>query len=142
MSLKSQKRLAASLLGAGLSRVWIDPEENDKVQSAITRAEIQSLINEGKIRVLPRKGVSRGRWRARSSRRKKAGSRKGGQKVGKADWVRRIRAIRRRLRALRDRRQLAPGSYKKLVGMAKGGTFRSASHVDEYVKARQLLRKR
>ena len=142
MSLKNQKRLAASLLGAGLSRVWIDPEENDKVQSAITRVEIQTLIREGKIRVLQKKGVSRGRWRARSPRRKKAGSRKGGQKVGKEDWVRRIRAIRRHLRTLRDRRQLAPDSYKTLLGMAKGGVFRSKSHIDEYVKARQLLRKR
>ncbi len=46
MSLKSQKRLAASLLGGGLNRVWIDPEENDRVQSAITREEIKSLIRE------------------------------------------------------------------------------------------------
>lgn len=142
MSLKNQKRLAASLLGAGLSRVWIDPEENDRVQSAITRAEVQTLIREGRISLFPKKGVSRGRARARSSRRKKAGSRKGSQKAGKPDWVRRIRAIRRRLRQLRDRRQLPPNSYKTLLGMAKGGAFRSSSHIDEYVKAHKLLRKR
>jgi len=28
------------------------------------------------------------------------------------------------------------------LGMAKGGAFRSGSHVDEYVKARQLVKKR
>ena len=142
MSLKGQRRLAAELLGAGQTRVWIDPEETDRVQSAITRKEVLSLIREGSIRVLHRKGISRGRLRARSDRRKKAGSRKGGQKVGKGDWVVRIRSIRRHLRSLRDKRQLSPASYKTLLGMSKGGAFRSGSHVDEYVKAHQMLRKR
>ncbi len=142
MSLKGQRRLAADLLGAGQSRIWIDPEETDRVQSAITRKEIQTLIREGRIRVIQKKGVSRGRVRARSGHRKGAGSRKGGQKAGKEDWVLKIRSIRRHLRMLRDKRQLLPGNYKTLLGMAKGGAFRSGSHVDEYVKARQLLRKR
>src|SRR2546422_11760108 len=142
MSLKSQKRLAASLLGGGLNRVWIDPEENDRVQSAITREEIKSLIREGRISLLPKTGISRGRVRARSGRRKKAGSRKGGQKAGKEAWVLKIRSIRRHLRWLRDQRQLSPENYKMLLGLSKGGTFRSGSHVDEYVKARQMLRKR
>jgi large subunit ribosomal protein L19e len=105
MSLRGQRRLAASLLGIGQSRIWIDPEEADKVQSAITRKEIQTLIREGRIQALQKKGVSRGRVRARSGRRKKAGSRKGGQKIGKEDWVVRIRSIRRHLRMLRDKRE-------------------------------------
>jgi large subunit ribosomal protein L19e len=142
MSLRGQKRLAADLLGGGLNRVWIDPEENDRVQSAITRDEIKKLIREGRIRLLPKTGVSRGRVRARSGRRKKAGSRKGSQKPGKEAWVLKIRAIRRHLQWLRDKRQLAPGGYKTLQAMAKGGAFRSGSHVDEYVKAHQMLRKR
>ncbi len=142
MSLKGQKRLAAELLGGGLNRVWIDPEENDRVQSAITRDEIKKLIREGRIQLLPKTGISRGRIRARSGRRKKAGSRKGGQKPGKEAWVLKIRAIRRHLRWLRDKRQLAPGNYKTLLAMAKGGAFRSGSHIDEYVKAHQMLRKR
>src|SRR6266480_785986 len=133
MSLKSQKRLAASLLGGGLNRVWIDPEENDRVQSAITREEIKSLIREGRISLLPKTGISRGRHRAKSGRRKKA---------GKEAWVLKIRAIRRHLRWLRDKRQLSAGNYTTLLGMAKGGAFRSGSHVDEYVKAHQLVKKR
>jgi large subunit ribosomal protein L19e len=142
LSLRGQRRLAASLLGAGESRIWIDPEEIDRVQSAITRREIQTLIREGRIKVLHKKGVSRGRVRARSGRRKGVGSRKGSQKPGKKAWVLKIRSIRRHLRRLRDQRQLSPQNYKTLLGLAKGGTFRSGSHVDEYVKARQMLRKR
>src|SRR6266540_2572014 len=142
MSRKSYKGLASELVGGGLNRVWIDPEENDRVQSAITRDEIKKLIREGRIRLLPKTCVSRGRFRARSGRRKKAGSRKGGQKPGKEAWVLKIRAIRRHLRWLRDKRQLAPGGYKTLLALAKGGVFRSRSHVDEYVKAHHLVRKR
>lgn len=142
MSLKSQKRLAASLLGAGRSRVWIDPEETTRVESAITRQEVQSLIDSGRIQLLPKKGVSRGRHRLQAGRAKKAGSRKGGQKPGKEAWVLRIRAIRKHIRFLRDKRQLAPDGYKLLLSMAKGGAFRSRSHVDEYVKAHRLQRKR
>jgi len=29
-----------------------------------------------------------------------------------------------------------------MVGMAKGGAFRSTSHIDEYLKTHQMLRKR
>src|SRR3972149_12321974 len=142
MTLRSQRRLAASLLRAGLSRIWIDPEEADKVRSAITRAEIQTLVKEGRIRLLPKKGVSRGRVRARAGRRKRSGSKKGGRGPGKRQWVLKIRAVRRHLRTFRDRRQLSPENYRMLLGMAKGGTFQSNSHIDEYVKARQMLRKR
>jgi len=142
LSLKSQKRIAASLLHSGKSRVWIDPEETTRVESAITRREVQSLVDSGRIRLLHRKGISRGRHRLKSLRRKKAGSRKGGQKQGKDAWVLKIRAIRQHLRFLRDKRQLTPASYKLLLNMAKGGAFRSRSHVDEYVKAHQLQRKR
>src|SRR5206468_130827 len=63
MSLKSQRRLAADLLGGGLNRVWIDPEDIDRVQSAITRDEVKKLIREGSISLLPKTGVSRGRVR-------------------------------------------------------------------------------
>lgn len=142
MSVKSQRRIAASLLGGGLNRVWIDPEEVDRVQSAITRDEVKTLIHEGRIQLLPKTGVSRGRVRSRAGRRKKAGSRKGSQKPGKKAWVLKIRAIRRHLRFLRDKRQLTAANYKTLLAMAKGGGFRSGSHIDEYVKARQLLKKR
>src|SRR2546427_7586765 len=108
MILKNQKRHAASLIGSGKSRIWIDPEETTRVESAITRQEIKSLIDSGRILLLQKKGVSRGRHRLKSARRKKAGSREGGQKPGKAAWGLKIRAIRRHLRLLGDKRQFAP----------------------------------
>src|SRR5437773_12332258 len=97
MSLKSQRRLAADLLGGGLNRVWIDPEDIDRVQSAITRDEVKKLIREGSISLLPKTGLSRARVRARSGRRQKAGSRKRGPRPGTGGWARKVRALRRDL---------------------------------------------
>jgi large subunit ribosomal protein L19e len=147
MSVVSQKRLAADLLKVGITRVWVDPEDTDRVSSAITRGEIRKLIHEGSIRKVPKLGISRGRKRVRhqellAGRHKGPGSTKGSVKQSKRRWVVRIRSIRLRLRSLRDKRFITPEVYRKLSLMAKGGTFRSASHLDEYVDTHKLARRR
>jgi large subunit ribosomal protein L19e len=147
MSLVSQKRLAAELLKVGLSRVWVDPEDTDRVSSAITREEIRKLIHEGSIRKLTEIGISRGRKRTRkqellAGRHKGPGSTKGHSADSKRRWVVRIRSIRGRLRTLRDRRLITTQIYRKLSLMAKGGSFRSAAHLDEYVDTHKLARRR
>jgi large subunit ribosomal protein L19e len=147
MSLVSQKRLAADLLKVGTTRVWVDPEDTDRVSSAITREEIRKLIHEGSIKKLPKTGISRGRKRTRreellAGRHKGPGSTKGSAGVGKSRWVARIRSVRGRLRTLRDKRFITTQTYRKLSMMAKGGTFRSAAHLDEYIEAHKLSRRR
>ncbi len=147
MSAVSQRRLAAELLKVGTGRVWVDPEDLDRVSSAITREEIRKLIHEGSIRKLPQKGISRGRKRVRKQelllgRHKGEGSVKGSAGYSKTSWVLRIRSIRRRLRTLRDKRFVTTAVYRKLSMMAKGGTFRSAAHLDEYIETHKLARRR
>jgi len=147
MSLVSQKRLAAVLLKVGTTRVWVDPDDTDRVASAITRGEIRRLIHEGSIRKLPETGISRGRKRRRrqellAGRHKGPGHRKGGIKPSKPEWVIRIRSIRRKLRGLRDKRFISTDVYRKLSLMSKGGAFRSAAHLDEYIEAHKLVKRR
>lgn len=147
MSVVSQKRLAAELLKVGVTRIWVDPEDTDRVSSAITREEIRKLIHEGSIRKIPQVGISRGRKRVRrkellAGRHKGPGSTKGTVAHRKKRWAIRIRSIRRRLRALRDKRLITTKVYRKLTLMAKGGTFRSAAHLDEYVDTHKLARRR
>jgi large subunit ribosomal protein L19e len=147
MSLGSQKRLAAELLKVGTTRIWVDPDDTDRVASAITREEIRKLIHEGSIAKLPKTGISRGRKRTRrqellAGRHKGPGHRKGGIKPGKPEWIIRIRSIRRKLRGLRDKRFITTDVYRKLSLMSKGGAFRSAAHLDEYIEAHKLVRKR
>jgi large subunit ribosomal protein L19e len=147
MSAISQRRLAAQLLKVGVGRVWVDPEDTERVTSAITREEIRKLIHEGSIRKLPEVGISRGRKRARrkellAGRHKGPGRIKGSRKHGKRRWVMRIRSIRSRLRTLRDKRFITTDVYRTLSLMAKGGTFRSAAHLDEYIDTHKLSRRR
>jgi large subunit ribosomal protein L19e len=135
------------LLKVGLNRVWIDPEKIEKVESAITRDEIRKLIHEGAIKALPERGTSRGRKRIihrkkAAGRRRGAGSRKGSRYSKKLAWVNEIRAIRGRLRKLRDKRMITKSTYRKLLLMAKGGAFRSVSHLHEYIETHKLARKR
>ena len=147
MSTVSQKRLAADLLKVGKSRIWVDPEDTDRVSSAITRQEIRKLIHEGSIRKVPELGISRGRKRAHrnellAGRHKGPGSIKGSATNRKRKWVVRIRSIRNRLRTLRDKRLITTQVYRKLSLMAKGGTFRGAAHLDEYIETHKLARRR
>ena len=146
MSLRSQRRMASQILKVGINKVWIDPEENERALSAITRSEIRKLIHEGIINSLPEKGVSRGRARIRQAkrrvgRRRGPGTREGSRKSG-STWVTRIRSVRARLRDLRDKRMIERRVYRHLLLMAKGGAFRSSAHVGEYVQAHQLARRR
>jgi large subunit ribosomal protein L19e len=147
VSVVSQKRLAADILKVGVGRVWVDPEETDIVSSAITRGEIRKLIHEGSIRKLPETGISRGRKRARrrellAGRHKGPGSIKGIVTQRKRRWILRIRSVRKRLRTLRDKRFITTAVYRKLSLMAKGGTFRGAAHLDEYIDTHKLARRR
>lgn len=147
MSLRSQRRMAAKVLGVGINRVWVDPDGADEVESAITREEIRKLIHEGVIGKKAEVGVSRGRKRSFHrrrvmGRRRGPGSRKGSRVPSKRAWINRIRPIRRRLRQLREKRVLARKDYRKLFRLAKGGTFRNVSHLQEYIEAHKLAKER
>ncbi|MFB6213537.1 MAG: 50S ribosomal protein L19e, partial [Candidatus Nanohaloarchaea archaeon] len=108
--LKSQKRMAAEVLDVGKNRVWIDPDETEKVEEAITRQDIRNLVESGTIQKKDEKGNSRGRARENRNqkvkgRRKGHGSRKGkktARKDSKQEWMEKIRAIRKRLKEMRD----------------------------------------
>ncbi|KON31179.1 50S ribosomal protein L19 [miscellaneous Crenarchaeota group-15 archaeon DG-45] len=149
MSLRSQRRLAASILNVGANRVWIDPEMVEDVEAAITRDEIRRLIKEGAIRAAPEMGQSRGRARAlaakkRAGRRRGPGSRKGGRHSvvsRKTRWMTRIRALRRRLRALRERRIITASAYRGLYRKAKGGEFRSIAELERHISEQGLRRR-
>ena len=149
MNLKSQRRLAASVLGVGVNRIWINPELADEVEVAITRQEIRKLVSEGVIKKLPEKSLSRGRTREQAAK-KKVGRRRGpgtrkGRKYSvisrKERWMSRIRALRKRLRRLRDRRTITVSNYRMLYMKAKGGEFRSVAELERYITENDLRRR-
>jgi large subunit ribosomal protein L19e len=141
MSLKTQKRLAASILKSGETRIKIDPEQIDRVESAITREEIKKLIHEGVIKKVKAKGISKGRKKA-SKKRRTPGNVKGHSISKKELWVNKIRKIRKQLKTLRDKKLITKKVYRKLYAMAKGGAFKDSAHLKEYIKMHNLIRKR
>ena len=146
----TQKRLAASVLEVGESRVWInpDPEVAGDIADAITREDIRSQIEAGNITAKPKKGNSRARYRARAAKRayghkKGQGRRKGAQgsrSPSKEVWMTKIRALRRRLKGLREEGEIDRHTYRMLYRKAKGGEYRSTAHLNAYIKAKGLTR--
>ncbi|MGQ9543451.1 MAG: 50S ribosomal protein L19e [Candidatus Bathyarchaeia archaeon] len=142
MNLKGQRRLAASIMKVGESRVWIDPEQLERVEGAITKDEVRRLIHERVIRIKPKQGVSKGRRRGRVKKARGPGSKEGSKGQGKKLWIQRIRAVRGRLRELKAKRMITRQVYRRLIPMAKGGMFRSRAHLNEYLQSHGLIRRR
>jgi len=141
--------LAASVLNIGVNRVWIDQDRAEDIEAAITRQEIRKLVKEGAIRASPLKSVSRGRAREkahkkRRGRRKGPGTRKGAKYSvvsRKTRWMQRIRAIRKRLRSLKERRVITVSTYRTLYRKAKGGEFKSNAEIEKYITDNNLRRR-
>ena len=146
--MRLQRRMAAEILKCGENRVWMDPARLDEIRQAITKTDIRRLIKQGLIKKLPEEGVSRGRARKiavqkKKGRRKGRGSRKGVSKTeSKEQWIKRIRAIRRYLKKLREDEKITKETYKDLYRKAKGGFFKSKNHVKIYLQRNELFVKK
>lgn len=140
--LANQRRLAAEVMGVGVHRVWLDPEAAKDIASALTREDVRKLIEDGKAASRAIKGISRARARklheARAyGHRRGHGSRrgaKGARRPKKEQWMKKIRALRRRLRELKDGNTIDTTTYRKLYNKAKGGEFRSKAHLNAYIE--------
>ena len=140
--LANQRRLAAEVLEIGVNRVWLNPEASKDIAAALTREDIRKLIEEDKVGARPIRGVSRGRARKVDEtraygHRKGHGSRsgaKGARRPKKQQWMKKIRALRSRLRELRETEKIDATTYRKLYVKAKGGEYRSRAHLDAHIE--------
>ncbi len=142
MDLSFQRRLAASVLKCGENRVWFDPTALEDIATAATKDDIRELIEQGVVKRRPVKGVCRARIRKNRIQKKKGrrrghGSRrgaKGARMPRKRHWIIRIRALRKSLREMRDNGVIDRRTYRILYRKAKGGEFRSVSHLKAYIE--------
>jgi large subunit ribosomal protein L19e len=140
--LANQRRLAAEVMGVGVNRVWLDTEASKDIAAALTRDDIRKLIEEGKVDKRAIKGVSRGRARKLNEtrnygHRKGHGSRsgaKGARRPRKEQWMKKIRALRSRLKELRENKTIDVTTYRKLYAKAKGGEYRSKAHMNSHIE--------
>ena len=140
MNLKLQRKMAAKILKCGENRIWIDPTALEDVASAATKEDVRELIESGVIKRKPVKGISGARINKRRLQRKKGRRRGHGRRKGKKTarmskkeaWMIRIRALRKRLKYLRDTGIIDRRTYRMLYRKAKGGEFRSVAHFNAY----------
>ncbi len=148
MDVYVQRRIAADILKCGVDRVWIDPERLEDVKAALSRDDIRELIKKGVIRKLQKKGISSARVKKLKEQRKKGRRRGPGSRRGaagarnppKEQWMMTVRALRKLLKQLRDEGKIEKRVYRKLYRMAKGGFFRSKSHLMLYIEEHELIK--
>jgi large subunit ribosomal protein L19e len=98
---------------------------------------------------LPENSPSKGRTRVLAEKKKKgrrvgAGSKKGAKYSvvsRKTRWMNRIRAQRKHLVNLRERRVIGVSAYRSLYRKAKGGEFRSVAELERYINDKNLRRR-
>jgi large subunit ribosomal protein L19e len=147
-NLRTQKRIAAQVLGIGESRVWVNPDAATDVAQAMTREDVRGLIEQGLIQEKPKTVPSRQRAKERVKlrRRRKGvshGKRKGtagGRKSSKDKWMEKVRAQRRFLQDIKSKKIIAPGVYRKYYLRAKGGSYETLRQMKEAMRTDGTLK--
>jgi large subunit ribosomal protein L19e len=149
MKLNVQRRLAAQVMDCSPKRIRFDTEKLPEIKEAITKFDINGLINQGLITVIPARGISRFWAKKRHLQRSKGKRRGQGKRKGsfnsrmpsKRAWINRIRLQRSLLKSLKEKEMISQETYSTLYKKAKGGFFRSKKHLQIYLEERKLVQK-
>lgn len=140
MKMKSFKEQLSKLMNVGKSRLWISPDAKEDIKKAITKDDIKEIIKKGLVKKI-KGGQSRGRARILAKKKKKGRRRGPGRKKGvktarnnpKTTWMTRVRAQRKYIKEMKDKKEIDSALYKDLYAKIRGGFFRSKSHIKMYI---------
>mgnify|MGYP001174403569 FL=1 len=146
MQITNQKRMAAQILKCGVNRVWIHPSYVDQISQSVQKEDIREAIESGWIKAKVVQGTSRARALKRRDQRAKGRQKGHGKRSGSSNarhprkqrWMQTIRAQRRVLKELRADETITPSQYRHYYLKAKGGSYRSISHMRSQMETEGL----